>query len=144
MDILNELKKYFIVTNQNYLMPIDKDKKYTSSFLDNTKKDKRRYVIMDVNGGLFEENFSFFYIDIEKNKLRQQKSILIINKKSIMTDEKILVQEILFNHLHEWGHDWKENKIIKQKKIEVLTHSHSKNTNRNILNLIKKISKNFT
>ena len=143
-DILIELKKYFFVTNQNYLMPINQDKKYTSSFLDNDKKNKRRYVIIDVNGELFGRKVSFLYIDIEKDELGRRKSTLILNQKSIIIDEKKLVQEILFAHISQWGDDWKENKIIKQKNIEVLTHRHSNNAGSNITTLIKKISKYFT
>jgi hypothetical protein len=143
-EILIELKKYFTVNSQNYLMPINQDKKYTSSFLDKEKKKKRRYVIIEVSGELSGRQVSFLYIDIEKDEMKRRKFALILNKNSIIVDEKKLVQEILYTHLSQWGDIWTKNMIINQKNIQVIMHKHTKTTSSNVHELIKKILKNFT
>ena len=141
--VLWELKKYFIVNNKNYFMPINEDKQYASSFLDNEKKIKRKYAIIDVTGLIDGKQVSFLYVDIEPDKLNRRKATLILNKNSIIVEEKKLIQEILYAHLPNWGDDWKENVIIKQKKIEVMTHKHSNNIFSNIKTLMNKVFNDF-
>ena len=141
--ILIEFKKYFEVNNQNYIMPINQDKKYASSFLDKDKKKRRRYVIIELNGEVNGSYLSFFYIDVEKDETKRQKSALILNKNSIIVDEKKLVQEILYAHVGQWGDIWKKNIIIKQRGIPLITHKHTKTISSNVQELIKKVLKEF-
>ena len=143
-SILIELNKYFIVSNKNYFMPNNDDKKYTGSFFDAEKKIKRRYAIITISAEIEETNFSFLYIDIEPDYKKHRKAALILNKNSIIVEEKKLVQEILYAHLPHWGDKWEENKTIKEKNIEVITHRHSGNVSSNIKTLMDKIFQKFT
>jgi hypothetical protein len=140
---LSELKKYFIVNNKNYYMPINEDKRYAASFLDDEKIIKRKYSIIDIVGYINGKQTSFLCVDIEPDKKNRRKAMLILNKHSIIVEEKKLIQEILYTHLSSWKDDWKENIIIKQKDIEVMTHRHSNNIGSNIKTLMGKVFNDF-
>ena len=139
LPALKELEKYFTIDDTRVEpLPIHK-KKYICSFMDNSRKKNRKYVVIQAS----DDNTSFIYIDIENDTSNRCKSILLINRFDMKTPVEYLVDKIMEAQIDWWSKPWENNSVLTDYPSS-FTYKHGRDVSVNIKGLKRKILKQFT